>query len=399
MARSLCDGVPRRDVVPRHEAGVSGALHIGISGSYGGMNLGDEAILESITRQLAPLRPEITVFTQDREDTLARHAVPHAVEIRGLTRDEAREQIRRLDLLVLGGGGILYDGAVEGYLREVAIAHELGVPVVVYAISVGPLKRESNRKLVRECLAAAEVVSVRDRRAFSQLEEIGLEREIVLTADPALLLEPRGFPPEALTREGLEGKEPLVGFSVREPGPAAPDLDANQYHALLADAADFAVDRFGADVVFVPMERSQLDMQHAHAVISRMQFPQRAVVLKGEYGASQVLDLVGRMSFAVGMRLHFLMFAAMQSVPFVALPYAAKVHGFVEDLGLQRAPGERVSPGHLLAHIDRSWDEREKIRQRIRGALPGLRERAQQTHALLLETLARRGTRPHPECA
>jgi polysaccharide pyruvyl transferase WcaK-like protein len=92
------------------------------------------------------------------------------------------------------------------------------------------------------------------------------------------------------------------------------------------------VDRFDADVVFVPMERSVLDTQHSHAVIAKMLRAQRGTVLKGEYTSGQMLSLMSRFSFAVGMRLHFLIFAALQGVPFVALPYAGKVSGLLEDL-------------------------------------------------------------------
>ena len=43
---------------------------IGITGSYGGLNLGDEAILHSIITQLRRDLPvEITVFSRDPEDT------------------------------------------------------------------------------------------------------------------------------------------------------------------------------------------------------------------------------------------------------------------------------------------------------------------------------------------
>src|SRR5690242_19592473 len=107
---------------------------IGISGSYGGLNLGDEAILESIAAHLREeLGAEIVVFSRDPEDTKRRHGV-EAVPVRTMTKDESREVVDRLDLLILGGGGILYDGEAQIYLREVELAHELGVPVMVYAI-------------------------------------------------------------------------------------------------------------------------------------------------------------------------------------------------------------------------------------------------------------------------
>jgi len=57
---------------------------------------------------------------------------------------------------------------------------------------------------------------------------------------------------------------------VREPGSAAPDIDEAHYHALLANAADYMVDRLDADLVFVPMEPRQKDTQHCHAVVSKM---------------------------------------------------------------------------------------------------------------------------------
>ena len=65
----------------------AGPVRIGISGSYGGMNLGDEAILEAILLQLrAAADVEVTVFSMNPSDTLALHTVEHAINARSLTR-------------------------------------------------------------------------------------------------------------------------------------------------------------------------------------------------------------------------------------------------------------------------------------------------------------------------
>jgi polysaccharide pyruvyl transferase WcaK-like protein len=183
----------------------SRTMKIGISGSYGGMNLGDEAILEGILGQLRATVPvDVTVFTRNVADTLARHRVARAVPVRDLTRRESSEIVRDLDLLVLGGGGILYDRDAAAYLREVFLAHEHGVPVVVYAISAGPLATTSARAAVREALNACAVVSVRDREGYRMLEDVGVTRDIRLTADPALLLEREELSDAALEAEGVE---------------------------------------------------------------------------------------------------------------------------------------------------------------------------------------------------
>jgi polysaccharide pyruvyl transferase CsaB len=366
-------------------------FRVGISGSYGGLNLGDEAILEVIMTELRRTLPvEITVFSRDPQDTLARHRVERAVQVRELSRGEVLPEIERLDLLILGGGGILYDTEVSLYLREVALAQERGVPVLVYAVGAGPLQDPAAQKLTRACLHRAAAVTVRERHARQVLEEIGVQREIEITADPALLLEPQPLPPDALMREGLDTQHRLVGISVREPGAAAPDLDERHYHALLANAADYMIDRLDADLVFVPMERRVFDPQHCHAVISQMAYAQRATVLKGEYTAGQMLTMISHFAFAVGMRLHFLMFAALQRVPFVALPYASKVTGFLDALEMPMPPLQRVNAGQLIAHIDRWWDMRSKLQSTIDRVLPSLQARASETSKIAVRLLLER---------
>ncbi len=370
-------------------------VRIGISGSYGGMNLGDEAILEGILVELrSRVDADVTVFSRNPADTLARHEVEHAISPREMTRKESRAVVAGLDLLVLGGGGILYDADVDAYLREVFLAHELGVPVVVYAVSAGPLQQQSSRRAVRDALNACAVVTVRDRQGYRLLEDVGVSREIHLTADPALLMCEEELDIDALRTEGVEFDRQLVGFSVREPGPAAPDIDPEEYHALLANAADFMVERYDADVVFVPMET--YDVQHSHGVVAHMRNSERAEILRRRYSPGQILHLMDRFELAVGMRLHFLIFAALRGTPFTALPYASKVSGLLEHLRLESPPLARIGSGQLIARIDRTWDRRAEVRAQIRERLPELRARAKRTNELLVEVLESRGRESRP---
>jgi polysaccharide pyruvyl transferase CsaB len=361
---------------------------VAISGSYGGMNLGDEAILEVILRELrANADVDVVVFSYNVKDTERRHKV-RSVPIREMHKDQVFEELRKLDLFVLGGGGILYDESLERYLRDVNWAKELSIPVFIYAISVGPFKNPESKQLVTEVLNKVDKITVREGEAKRILNDLGVNQEIGITADPALLLKPQTFTKDMLKKEGINPDNPLVGFSVREPGPAAPDLNIEQYHAILANTADFMVERFDAQVLFVPMEGGESkDPQHAHAVISKMANTKRANVLKGEYSSGEVLGLMKHMAFAVGMRLHFLIFAGIQRVPFVPLPYAAKVSGFLSDLEMPMPPITALNVGKLCAFLDRSWDTKDRIRKRLEDKVPPLQERAKVTNRLLCELL------------
>ncbi len=360
---------------------------IGLAGSYGGLNTGDEAILTVAVRQLRDAIPdvEIVVFSRAPEHTLTHHDVNQVVAGREVCRDELREALRRLDLLLLGGGGILYDREAESYLHVVRTAQRLGVPTATYAIGAGPLERPADREAVADVLNRMELITVRENTARHLLEEIGVEQDIVVTADPAFLLEPGFFSLEMLEREGLDCGRRLVGLSVRERGGAAADVDDRDFHALLATAADFIVERFDAQAVFVPMERQ--DIGEGHRVIGAMARPEFATVLKGSYAPGQMRALVSRFHMAVGMRLHFLIFAASAGVPLAPLPYASKVRSLLAAIGQPADLAAATYPGTMMAAIDRLWDLRDEQVAAVESRLPGLREAAARTTTLVAELL------------
>jgi polysaccharide pyruvyl transferase WcaK-like protein len=90
------------------------------------------------------------------------------------------------------------------------------------------------------------------------------------------------------------------------------------------------------------------------------------------------------------MRLHFLIFAALRGTPFSALPYASKVAGLLDDLGMDTPPLGSIGIGELIGRIDRKWDTRDEIRARLGEHLPALRSRAKGTNRLLLRLLSQK---------
>jgi polysaccharide pyruvyl transferase CsaB len=373
---------------------------IGITGSYGGNNMGDEAILQSIITQIHDsFDAEIVVFSRDPDDTMNRHKVHRAVPVRSLSRKESLTEIKNLDLLIVGGGGILYDHEVKTYLREAQLAHEEGIPIMIYAVGAGPLKDPQSQALVREVLGTASVITVRDKSSMKILEEIGVNKDIIVTADPAFLMKPEDVQIDFLHQEGIRKGRKLIGMSVREPGKAAPDIKEEHYQDILANAADYMIDRYDAHIVFVPMERkTAFDLHQSHSVVAKMIWPQFASILEGEYSPGQLMSLMKSFEFVVGMRLHFLIFAALQQVPFVPLPYSSKVTGFLQELQFSTPPLENITPGRLISYIDKAWDQKSDILKKIETFLPALQKRSHQNNTLLIELLrtiyARRGESP-----
>ncbi|MGH3787742.1 MAG: polysaccharide pyruvyl transferase family protein [Pseudonocardiaceae bacterium] len=355
-------------------------LTIGVVGSYGGLNIGDEAILICVLRCLRALRPlaRIVLFTRNAQHSECYTGVAETMTWEGASKGPIVEAVAGLDVLILGGGGVLYDREARRYLQLVGAAQDHGISTFGYAVGAGPLQDPEDRVIVRTTLNRMTDLVVRDQESKLVLEDVGVDREITVTADPALLLPRDEFTQDMMVREGIPTDVRLVAMSVREPGRAAEHLDKPSYHALLADVADFLIRRLDAHVVFIPMERQ--DISHSHGVLSQMSTPDRGRILNGHYSPSQVLGFMDHIDLAVGMRLHFLIFAALAGVPFLPLPYAGKVFDFAQSAGAPALIGvAREQTGLLLAEVDRLWDEHPERKNEVRSQVARLRSRAQVT--------------------
>jgi polysaccharide pyruvyl transferase CsaB len=329
---------------------------------------------------------ELTVFTRNIAHSGAHHRIDRVVDARATLRHKLREEVERLDLLLLGGGGLLYDREAEQYLHLPRIAQALGVRTATYAIGAGPLERPHERQSVASVLNGMAAVTVRDAPSRRLLEELGVERDIAVTADPALLL---GLEAPALEQPAaLRSGHHQVGISVREPGGAAESLVSGRYHRLLAHVADFVAARYDAELVFVPMEHG--DIRESHRVIGEMAMPERAIVVNEVGGPREVLLLMRQFDMAIGMRLHFLIFAAIAGVPMLALPYASKVSAFLDALGV---PAPKLvdceEEGVLMATVDRTWDLREEWGAGVAARLGCLQDDARRTATVISDLLSR----------
>src|SRR5688572_8755481 len=173
-----------------------------IIGAYGMANLGDDAILAAMLAELREVLPgaKFAVVALDHA------ALPVAPDVTPVTfADRAiRDALDGADLLIIGGGGLLFDFRIRAsyddffgdhatnfypHYRAALIAHGRGIPVQLYAVGVGPLVGPVARELTRTVCGLASAITVRDTLSRIELEGLGVPAEKVeVTADPAVRL-------------------------------------------------------------------------------------------------------------------------------------------------------------------------------------------------------------------
>lgn len=343
-----------------------------IAGYYGCGNVGDEAMLASITADLwsraGPCK--ITAVSANPEHTRALHGIDAVgrLDARGLIR-----ALRRTDLFISGGGSLIQDVTSDRNLTYqlglLNLANMLARSVMIYGQGIGPVRSRTGWWFARNTLNRVDAITVRDAESVELLQKGGVTLPVRLAADPAFLLTHRVDPERgaAIVAEA-GGAERCVGFFPR------PWSD-QQAEETLARAADLVQQGLGLDVVLVPMQRSS-DLDCCRRIAQLMRRP--GIVLERELVLGDLLDLVSALPLVVAMRLHALVFSVMAGTIPVGVSYDPKVTAFLRELGQEPAttlPG--ISLEQLMLGIERAWAERDTLAGRINEARAVMWRRAQ----------------------
>ena len=361
------------------------AARLLVSGYYGFGNAGDEAVLGGLVEgfRAAGADVELIVLSGDPEATESEHGV-RAVP-RRLT--SVHRWARHSDLLVSGGGGLLQDTTSLWsplyYLGVMRLARAAGAPVACLGHGIGPLRRSLARFLTRRVLSRVEAITVRDQASYEALRELGVKRDVEVTADLAFLLPApsREESDAAWRKAGLpEDDRPTAAIALRHP----PEGEQARFVPTLTRAISKAVEQLGLRPVLLPMHRGR-DEQLAGECARAL--PPGAGVVTQRMWARELLALVARCDLMIGMRLHAIIFAAICGVPAVAISYHPKVDALMQQLGLQTATSvQQFDPSALSHAIYETWRTRAEVSALLHSRAEQLRQAAARNvqHALRL---------------
>lgn len=168
-------------------------IEVAIFGYLGFGNLGDETNLRELIRLFSRTKSKVnlSVITASPEITMKQYHVT------AIHRNHFREillKLKHTDYLIACGGTLFQDRtslrSLIYYSLLVLAARFFHVKIFLYAQGVGPITSLPGKFIARLALAAANVITVRDRLSVLALMKMNLKRpEIYLTAEPLLALE------------------------------------------------------------------------------------------------------------------------------------------------------------------------------------------------------------------
>jgi len=316
-------------------------------GWYGSGNTGDTAILLSLKERLIEKYGDIklTVFSRNAGYIRKRFGVDAFSPAADIFR--VLRALRRSDIFLIGGGTPFYDGVYHllTFLFYYTAARLFRKNIMVLAVSSQDIKSNISKKLIKALMNRVDIITVREPETRKIFKDLGISKDILLTADPAILLEPISDHAlyTFLEKRKICGKEtPLIGISPRffadrtarnfyHPPYSAGTID--NYKRVLADTADYLTD-FGRPVFF-PMHGSDRhdDKGLIREIRSIMKKRDGCVFIDEVIEPRTLLGLMSKMFFIIGVRFHSLVFGASSRTPLIAVSYGPKTVGFMDMIG------------------------------------------------------------------
>jgi len=315
----------------------------------------------------------------------------------GLQARAALRDLCEADLVLTVGGGNYNDNyarELSSRLTHLRLAQLAGKPVAVAPHSFGPFRRAGSRRQARRVLSQVDLLCARESESVEVLRGLGVpDSRIMLAADAAWALSAASSERarEILTAERVTSQEPLITISVRtwRYYRSLSVAEGNErYLTTMARLADHLLNDVGGTLLFASTCTALAgyrgdDRAVARAVITRMQFGERAQLLEGEYSPAELKAVFAQANLHVGTRMHSLIFSLGSAIPSVAIACEAKTHGMMRELGLAvyTTDVETLDVTGLIALVDRAWSQREQLAASLPARTVRLEKRAREAVA------------------
>ncbi len=357
-----------------------------MSGYFGYDNLGDEAILYSMVEGLCSIENvELTALSANPQKTAEKFGI-RAVERMKITT--LLKEIKNCDIFISGGGSLFQDvtskRSIYYYLAQLFLAKKVfKKKVMIYSQGIGPVTEESNRAKVAKAFNRLDKINVRDKESKKELLDMGVKKEISVTADTVFMLEKpdKGFGRELLQKMGLDLQEQTIGISIR----AWKDWDEKIVEEIKNTISH--LQDSGVNIILLPFHHPG-DLMLSQKVWESLPDRSKVHLLEEQLDERQMLSLIANIDIMLSMRLHGLIFGVVAGAYPIAISYDPKVKSLMKEFGLPTTGEvEKLDSSELISELEDTLGELDKRKEKVREIAERMREKAIQNIELVKELL------------
>jgi len=248
------------------------------------------------------------------------------------------KNIQAMDAVLSVGGDnytddyIQYGDPLLYYIHLNKIVKRHNKKLIIWGASIGPFKKRDRIDFIVDSLAAADLITVREKISFDYLDDLGL-KNIKQVADPAFLLQPSQVPMPEETQDG----KMLIGFNV---SPLLGDyLGEDGNSVVVRESIRFieeAVKQYQATILLIPhvvdVGSANNDHEFMKKIYEGTRHTRQVKLLEPDYSANELKFIISSCDYFIGARTHATIAALSSGIPTICIGYSQKSVGINMDL-------------------------------------------------------------------
>lgn len=232
-------------------------------------------------------------------------------------------QLYRSDGLIIGGGNMVMDistySTLDKFQKYIELSLKYNKKVLVPFVGIGPIQDLEKFQEIKKLISKSQYVSVRDSSSFQYIKEF---QNVSCTYDPAFLLKKRKLDKNNTILINV------INSDVFDPGHYK--IYETFYFELIKN---ILLKEKGVKITLVITEVADYKM-----VISlKRRFESLSNI---DYfipkTTEELIDTISKSKYAIGSRMHFMIIAYTQCIPFIGLKWQEKINGFFENIKMKK---------------------------------------------------------------
>lgn len=339
-------------------------MKIVLTGNYGAENMGDEMILKGLLTTLTHISPslEITILSGNPEQTKLLHKVESEKKFpsgpRSLIsaifdrKSQTRKAVKNCDYFILGGGGLFGGPNKKANIIwgiQALMAYLYKKPVIIYGQSVGEIRTNFEKWIIKKVFSQATLIVVRDAKSAERLKTLGINKEIHIVPDMAFALE---------NPEIKEPRKNIMVVALRQIEGLTRDFKVS-----IAEFIDWLTVNKRYEVKIVNFQEGDASDDILHKSILKLSEYKEHIEYLPKITDQKLLEIFQEAKLVLGMRFHSIIYSIKTKTPFISISYAPKVQDLLADIGLDSymLTPEKVSLNSLQQKLEEVMKNQEKI--------------------------------------
>ncbi|MEW6040352.1 MAG: polysaccharide pyruvyl transferase family protein, partial [Elusimicrobiota bacterium] len=269
------------------------------------------------------------------------------------------KSILKCDIMISAGG--LYQDrtgliSLYYYLLLIVLAKVFTRKVLLFGVDFTPITHSFNKFVIKIIIPTADSIGVRSQGSIDFLHQIGIEKNITLTADSVMLLEQS----TGVVKSNERIKK--IGVILKK------SRDLSKYVELCNALAG----RFDAEIIFIPFHLEE-DYLFSRSIASVMSFNSR---IARWHKTTDLFNIISDVDFIVSQRLHGLIIGVMSGIPLLGISNDSKLEFFSKEMGLKHIPLKDMDTNVVVGIVNDIWEWRNEFKKLIEKNLPKFKYRA-----------------------